>query len=465
MPSTKTLNCRKPSVRGLALAALACALAFLLPGCGGNIPGINVQDLNPLPSERKALVDIYNATGGGDWRNNSGWLTDQHIGTWHGVRYSRTSYQRANDPISGSPRSDRVVEMVSGLALGGNGLSGEIPADWAGLNNLRSLSLSGNQLTGEIPSGMGDLDHLLHLNLGGNQLSGEIPSELSNLGPQLRSLILRSNQLTGEIPPELGDIRDLETLDLRDNQLTGQIPSELGSFRQLYRLYLGGNQFTGCIPSGLKKLPENDFLLLNLPFCGSSNLPGDKIRWALAALYHSAGGEDWHNSKNWGNTNKITWFGASNRAAMSPRHVTLLELAENNLTGEIPPELGDLDGLTVMDLRGNNLTGEIPTELANLDGLMMLFLSGNRFTGCIPPRLLSVHWNDLWKLDLPVCGDKALPPKRSIRPCWPFTNPPAGTTGATTSGGLPTSRWTNGTASGPGPTGIPSAQRLSRAST
>ena len=415
MSSNRIKTDHKPSNGSLALMALACALTLLLPACGGDIPRINVQDINPFPSEKKAekkaLVELYNATGGADCKNNFGWLTDQHIQTWHGVRYFRTSYQGGYDPISGSPRPDRVVEMVQGLALGSNGLTGEIPTDWGGLNNLWSLSLRDNQLSGEIPSGLGDLDHLVHLNLGGNQLSGEIPPELSNLGPQLRSLILRSNQLTGEIPPELGDIRDLETLDLRHNQLTGQIPSELGGFRQLYRLYLAGNHFTGCIPSGLKRLPENDFLLLNLPFCGSSNLPGDKIRWALAALYDAAGGEDWHESKNWGNTNKVNWYGASNRAAMSPRHVTLLELAENNLTGEIPPELGNLDGLRAMDLSGNNLTGEIPTELGSLDRLMILRLSGNRFTGCIPPSLLSVQWNDLWKLDLPVCGDRALSPE------------------------------------------------------
>ena len=276
------------------LGGASLRLGLPVPRLRGDFPSITVQDINPFPSEKKALVDLYNATGGADWRNNSGWLTDQHIQTWHGVRYFRASYQRPNDPISGSPQSDRVVEMVEGLALGANQLSGEIPADWGGLNNLRSLSLRDNQLSGEIPSGLGKLAHLVHLNLGGNQLSGEIPPELSNLGPQLRSLVLRSNQLSGEIPPELGDIRDLETLDLRHNQLTGQIPSELGGFRQLYRLYLAGNQFTGCIPSGLKRLPENDFLLLNLPFCGSSNLSGDKIRWALAALYDTAGGEDWH---------------------------------------------------------------------------------------------------------------------------------------------------------------------------
>ena len=36
------------------------------------------------------------------------------------------------------------------------------------------------------------------------------------------------------------------------------------------------------------------------------------------------------------------------------------------MTGEIPPELGNLASLELLDLSGNQLTGEIPPELANL---------------------------------------------------------------------------------------------------
>ena len=168
----KAKTCRKPSGHGLALAVLACASTILLTGCRVDIPLVDLPDLNPFASERQALVDLYNATGGADWRNNSGWLTDQHVQTWHGVRYFRASYQRPN--VGGS-QSEEVVEMVQGLALGSNRLSGEIPADWGGLKNLRSLSLRNNQLTGEIPPGLGKLDNLTELNLGGNQLSGRYP--------------------------------------------------------------------------------------------------------------------------------------------------------------------------------------------------------------------------------------------------------------------------------------------------
>ena len=47
----------------------------------------------------------------------------------------------------------------------------------------------------------------------------------------------------------------------------------------------------------------------------------------------------------------------------------------NQLSGEIPPELGSLISLTWLDLGGNQLTGEIPPELGNLANLELLSAS------------------------------------------------------------------------------------------
>ena len=52
-----------------------------------------------------------------------------------------------------------------------------------------------------------------------------------------------------------------------------------------------------------------------------------------------------------------------------------LDLSRNNLSGEIPVEVGNAADLTGLYLDGNNLTGEIPAELANLSNLGTLMLS------------------------------------------------------------------------------------------
>ena len=52
-----------------------------------------------------------------------------------------------------------------------------------------------------------------------------------------------------------------------------------------------------------------------------------------------------------------------------------LNLSSNELTGEIPTELGDLSDLYSLSLYGNRLSGEIPKELGNLSHLTYLGLS------------------------------------------------------------------------------------------
>ena len=64
-----------------------------------------------------------------------------------------------------------------------------------------------------------------------------------------------------------------------------------------------------------------------------------------------------------------------------------LDLRENQLTGEIPTELGDLTELNGLMLSVNRLTGEIPTELGSLAELRSINLASNQLTGEIPTEL------------------------------------------------------------------------------
>ena len=73
-------------------------------------------------------------------------------------------------------------------------------------------------------------------------------------------------------------------------------------------------------------------------------------------------------------------------------HLHVLSLAYNQLTGPIPPELGNMDSLQRLLLAGNQLTGPIPSELGNLDNLERLSLRSNPFTsGPIPPELFNLR--------------------------------------------------------------------------
>lgn len=70
----------------------------------------------------------------------------------------------------------------------------------------------------------------------------------------------------------------------------------------------------------------------------------------------------------------------------------LLKLANNNFTGVIPQEIGQLKSLAVLNFSSNSLSGDIPLQLCNLTNLQVLDLSSNHLTGAIPKALNNLHF-------------------------------------------------------------------------
>ena len=112
-------------------------------------------------------------------------------------------------------------------------------------------------------------------------------------------------------------------------------------------------------------------------------VPSDD-RAALVALYEATDGPNWTDKTNWLTDSDLsTWYGVT----VSNGRVTKLELKENNLTGAIPPELGNLSSLDSLRLDVNRLSGAIPAELGNLENLEWLILFKNQLSGTIPVEL------------------------------------------------------------------------------
>ena len=105
---------------------------------------------------------------------------------------------------------------------------------------------------------------------------------------------------------------------------------------------------------------------------------------ALMALYQRADGAGWTQNAGW-NTDAAAneWHGVT----VEEGRVTELLLYANQLSGPVPPELGNLPNLRSLGLDGNELTGPIPPELGNLANLRFLWLDANRLEGPVPPAL------------------------------------------------------------------------------
>ena len=258
------------------------------------------------------------------------------------------------------------------------------------INNWRDVTLGGTpqRVTGLILSGYG--------------LSGSIPRELGGV-TGLEYLDLGRNRLSGEIPRELGGLTNLQLLDLGRNGLSGEMPAHLGGLPNLQSLWLQGNQLTGCIPEGLRDVPDNDLDELGLDDCASGG-DADSDRAVLVALYNAKDGANWPYNRNWlSNAPMWQWHGVTTDG---DGRVTKLYLYSNQLTGEIPAELGSLTNLEVLDLPYNQLTGEIPAELGDLTNLERLWLSNNQLTGEIPAELGSLtNLTDLYLSNNQLTGE------------------------------------------------------------
>ena len=99
---------------------------------------------------------------------------------------------------------------------------------------------------------------------------------------------------------------------------------------------------------------------------------------ALTALYEATDGPNWDNDTGWPPTTGVyDLFGVT----VEEGRVAELDLHGNNLSGSIPPELGQLSRLTDLRLYGNSLGGSIPSELGQLALLEVLQVWDNRLSG------------------------------------------------------------------------------------
>ncbi|KAJ0709867.1 putative leucine-rich repeat-containing, plant-type, leucine-rich repeat domain superfamily [Helianthus annuus] len=328
------------------------------------------------------------------------------------------------------------------LLLQRNYLIGKID-EITNLTNLRSLVLSCNMLSGSIPRNIGKLSFVLQLlilrlnSLGGrlsdfdfsgfsqlskvdlavNQFSGVLPKSLFSC-KSLTAIRLARNKLVGEILPDILELPSLSFLSLSDNtfknlsqafscasgisgfqelkvmhlggcRLFGQIPIWLMSLTNLEYISLNGNNINGKIPGWLQYLPNHFFLDLGNNLL-SGGLPVELTRLPALASQQVL------DQVNNGNFELPVFFvplNASNWQYNCPASFPpTLDLSENNLSGDIPVEIGNMKSIQVLNLSRNYFSGTIPSSISNLTNLETLELCYNLLSGEIPTSLTSLNF-------------------------------------------------------------------------
>ncbi|CAN7123280.1 unnamed protein product [Brassica rapa subsp. narinosa] len=346
---------------------------------------------------------------------------------------------------------------ILGLFMDNNLFTGKLGEGLKRLRNLSLLDISNNNLTGVVPSWIGELPSLTALLIANNLLEGNIPTSLFN-NSNLQLLDLSTNNLSGGIPPqhnskngvvlllqdnhlsgEMSDtqLANVEILDLRNNKLSGSIP-EFIKTQNISVLLLRGNDLTGRIPHQLCGLINIQLLDLSrnrlngsIPSCLSNtsfvtgkkctsydydfgisfpsdvfdgfslqqdiSSTNDSSRYFKSLLMLDPFSMDYKASTQ----TKIEFATKYRYDSYMGKNLKLLyglDLSENELSGEIPAEFGELMELRAFNLSHNNLSGAIPESFSGLKNVESLDISFNRLQGRIPQELTQLSTLSVFKV-------------------------------------------------------------------
>ena len=367
-------------------------------------------------TEREILEIFFGATGGENWTDNTNWLTDKDLSEWYGVETRQGRVEglslRNNNLVGSIPPELGALEELFSLYFQGNQLSGPIPAELSKLNGLRDLYVGRNQeIDGGLPPELGHMEGLQYLEVSETNLSGPVPRTFANLA--LVFFYFRDTQLC--FPAALEDW--LGTLQSGDEPTTctAQIlidpPSlyfqALGDTVRLSGAVIGAEGDT--LQDATVAWSSADTSIATIDAAGlvtsvdygtteiaatSGSLSATaevevvftlSDREILEILYGATGGAEWADTTNWLSDEPLSeWAGVRTN---DEGRVDSLSLSGNNLTGSLPPELGELDDLIILDLSENALTGGIPSGLGALKQLRGLHLNDNAFEGKLPGAL------------------------------------------------------------------------------
>ncbi|XVE89033.1 hypothetical protein DITRI_Ditri19aG0117500 [Diplodiscus trichospermus] len=329
-----------------------------------------------------------------------------------------------NDNFFSGKIGDKLsnITRLELLDISNNNVSGGIP-HWIGsFSFLRSLSMSKNLIEGTIPDQLCSSKSLNVLDLSENRLSGSLPcllnvsslrfmylrrtglggllsNALVSKSSRLSTLDLRENRFSGSIPPWIHILPKLRILLFAGNALRGQIPNHLCQM-ELYIIDLSRNQLNGTIPSCFSNssfgmapgrsafvtslIRMNEAINLDAYYSSSLELNSDSSRSFLP--YQQAEAE--FTTKSRQNSYKGDIL----------RYMFGLDLSCNELSGEIPTQIGELKNLRALNLSHNRLSGSIPRSFSGLKQIESLDLSSNNLSGQVPPQLTELNFLSLFNV-------------------------------------------------------------------
>ena len=361
------------------------------------------------------------------------------LGRLGNLRVLDLSHSNLDGPIP--PELGALTNLLH-IDLNNNQLSGDLPAEFGNMSELQTLSIANNSIT-NVPPEFGATRSLERLEVSSNPLEC-LPVELlhrDGLSMDVRrddhglcqagsysfllSEIAEIGHTVGEVPSPYAAKTEYSIVGGNDDgrfvmdETTGVITVVASLDADAVPSYVLSVQAEGDRGQTIAATVDISVISRTEPCSRDIAVPDPQDNPGLVSdcAFLLAGMDSINGSDRelgWKASIPITeWKGVT--LGGDPSRVQALDLTDTSLgriegdyflpglTGQIPPEFGDLTKLLELDITGQALTGEIPPELGDLHNLRSLRLYGNRFTGCIPSVLRDVRSKDLGWLDLEYC--------------------------------------------------------------
>ncbi|XP_061362011.1 receptor-like protein EIX1 isoform X2 [Gastrolobium bilobum] len=303
-----------------------------------------------------------------------------------------------------------VFQNIFTMVFSSNSIHGALPASFGKLSSLRHLHLSKNKFDGNPFEVLKSLSKLSYLNIDDNLFQGVVKEDdLANL-TSLKRFSASGNNFTLKVGPSWHPTFQLSALGMNSWQLGPTFPSWIQSQKDLYFLEISDTGIPNSIPTWFWETISNASYvnlshnhihgelanILKYPISiDTFDLSSNNLHGKLPHLYVNV---------SWLDLSRNSFSGSMTdflcRKQDQPMKLQFLNLAANNLSGEIPDCWMLWPNLVDVNLQSNHFVGNLPQSMGSLAELDSLNIRNNMLSGIFPPILESTG---IWTLHRTIC--------------------------------------------------------------